>query len=59
LYVELINPFHFSPFFHSPLFMVISIGLKILNSFLHIKYITSIHLPYFLFYSPHPLDTFP
>jgi hypothetical protein len=36
--------FHFFPFYLSPLFMVISTGLKILYSFLYRKYITHIHL---------------
>jgi hypothetical protein len=38
----------FSPFYFSPLFMVISTGLKILYSFLYRKYINLIHLLNFL-----------
>jgi hypothetical protein len=43
LYPKLAHPFHFSPFYLSPLLMVSSTGLKILYSFLYRKYITHIH----------------
>jgi hypothetical protein len=39
------SPLFFS-FYLSPFLMVISTGLKILNSFLYRKYINHIHLPY-------------
>jgi hypothetical protein len=42
LYSELIPPLHFSPFYLSPVLMVISTGLNILCSFLYKKYIIHI-----------------
>jgi hypothetical protein len=47
LYHKLVH-LHFSPVSFSRPFMVISTGLKILYSFLHRKYITNIHILYFL-----------
>jgi hypothetical protein len=49
LYPKLVHPLHFSPFYLSPLLMVSSIGLKILYSLLYRKYITHIHLLYYIF----------
>jgi hypothetical protein len=48
LYPKLVHPLHFSPFYLSPLIMVISAGLKILHSFLYRKYITNIYLLSFI-----------
>jgi hypothetical protein len=45
---ELVNPLHYSPFYLSPLLMVILSGLNIPYSYLYRKYINQIHLLYFL-----------
>jgi hypothetical protein len=56
LYLELILPLHFSPFYLTSL-MVISTGLKVLYSFVCRKYINHIHIFYFLLAYSSPLHT--
>jgi hypothetical protein len=51
LYAGLIHTLHFSPFYLSPLPMVILTGLKILYPFVYRKYISHSHLLNF-FYPP-------
>jgi hypothetical protein len=49
LYSQLIHLLHFSPFYLSPLLMLLSTGLSTPYSFLCREYIYHIHLLYFLF----------
>jgi hypothetical protein len=48
LTLELLYLLYFSPFYLSPILMVISTGSKILYSFLYRKYINHVHLLNFL-----------
>jgi hypothetical protein len=58
LYPELAHPLRFSPFYLSPLLMVIPTGLNILYSFLNRKCITLIHLLNFLLLPSPQCDLF-
>jgi hypothetical protein len=55
LYPELVHPLHCSPFYLSPILMVISSGLNVLFSFLYRKCINHIHLLYFFIYASPPI----
>jgi hypothetical protein len=59
LYPELVHPLYFSPFYLSPLLMVISTGLHILYSFSYRKYINHIHLFNFLLLPSPPVSVLP
>jgi hypothetical protein len=48
LYAELVYPFHYSPFYPSPLLMVTSTGFDVPYSYMYRKYMVYIHPLYFL-----------
>jgi hypothetical protein len=48
LYPSFVHPLHYSPFYHSPLPIVVSTGWNFLYSYLYRKYINHIHLLFFL-----------
>jgi hypothetical protein len=57
-YPKLVHPLYFSPFYLSPLLMVISTGLKVLYSFSYRKYFNHVHLHFLLSPSP-PINVLP